>query len=114
MLIAGAINFVVFISRRNDYHRGGTLQRMVTSIREVNGVDGRVLSTEVFAGARTAAPSRTRPIACMRGSAPAGYRPYRPTRTGVAGDRLHGHRVFTSPRSPPSAPARPSAAASRC
>src|ERR1700760_2041764 len=42
MLVAGAIDFVVFIQRRNDFQRGGTLRRVVTSIREVNGVDGRV------------------------------------------------------------------------
>src|SRR5437764_7783350 len=40
MLIAGAVNFVVFIQRRNNYQTGGRLQRMVTSVREVNGVDG--------------------------------------------------------------------------
>src|SRR6478672_6984593 len=48
MLIAGAIDFVVFVERRNDFADGGTLRRMVTSVREVNGVDGRVLSSEVF------------------------------------------------------------------
>src|SRR4051812_40327010 len=46
MLVAGAIDFVVFVQRRNDFQRGGTLRRVVTSIREVNGVDGRVLSSE--------------------------------------------------------------------
>src|SRR5579875_2488217 len=49
MLIAGSIDFVVFIEKRNDYHRGGALRRYVSSVREVNGVDGRVLSSEVFA-----------------------------------------------------------------
>ncbi|WP_062203988.1 CpaF family protein [Streptomyces sp. NBRC 109706] len=49
MLIAGAVNFVVFIERRNTYAQGGTLRRFVSSVREVNGVDGRVLSSEVFA-----------------------------------------------------------------
>src|SRR3954466_10035413 len=48
MLVAGAIDFVVFVQRRNEYESGGRLQRMVTSVREVNGVDGRVLSSEVF------------------------------------------------------------------
>jgi Flp pilus assembly CpaF family ATPase len=48
MLIAGAIDFVVFIERVNDFASGGKLRRMVTSVREVNGVDGRVLSSEVF------------------------------------------------------------------
>ncbi|MGP4113511.1 CpaF family protein [Streptomyces sp. 4N509B] len=49
MLIAGAVNFVVFIERRNTYAQGGGLRRFVSSVREVNGVDGRVLSSEVFA-----------------------------------------------------------------
>ncbi|WP_243697143.1 CpaF family protein [Aeromicrobium phragmitis] len=48
MLIAGAIDFVVFVERTNDFHAGGGLRRRVTSIREVNGVDGQVLSSEVF------------------------------------------------------------------
>jgi pilus assembly protein CpaF len=48
MLIAGSIDFVVFIEKRNDYSRGGRLRRYVSSIREVTGVDGRVLSSEVF------------------------------------------------------------------
>ncbi len=49
MLIAGAIDFVVFIEKRNEYTRGGRLRRFVNSVREVTGVDGRVLSSEVFA-----------------------------------------------------------------
>ena len=49
MLIAGAINFVVFIERRNDYRAGGGLRRFVATVREVNGVDGRVPSSEIFA-----------------------------------------------------------------
>ncbi|WP_431679102.1 CpaF family protein [Kitasatospora sp. KL5] len=49
MLIAGAVNFVVFVERVNDFHSGGRLRRQITSVREVNGVDGRVLSSEVFA-----------------------------------------------------------------
>jgi Flp pilus assembly CpaF family ATPase len=49
MLIGGAIDFVVFLERVNTFADGGGLRRMVTSVREVNGVDGRVLSSEVFA-----------------------------------------------------------------
>jgi pilus assembly protein CpaF len=48
MLIAGAIDFVVFIEKRNEYSRGGRMRRFVSSVREVTGVDGRVLSSEVF------------------------------------------------------------------
>src|SRR5205085_3362588 len=46
MLIAGAIDFVIFVERRNEFASGGGLRRLVTSVREVNGVDGRVLSSE--------------------------------------------------------------------
>ena len=49
MLIAGAIDFVVFVEKRNEYAHGGRLRRFVSSIREVTGIDGRVLSSEVFA-----------------------------------------------------------------
>ncbi|MFB9837714.1 CpaF family protein [Actinoallomurus acaciae] len=75
MLIAGAIDFVVFIEKRNDYAQGGRLRRFVSSIREVTGCDGRVLSSEIFepgsdGGARPAAP-----IACVQELVPYGYDP---------------------------------------
>ena len=44
----------MFIEKRNEYSRGGQLRRFVSSMREVTGVDGRVLSSEVFRPARTA------------------------------------------------------------
>jgi Flp pilus assembly CpaF family ATPase len=77
MLIAGAIDFVVFIEKRNDYAHGGRLRRFVSSIREVTGCDGRVLSSEIFepgpdGGARPAAP-----IACVQELVPYGYDPSR-------------------------------------
>ncbi|MEU4997457.1 ATPase, T2SS/T4P/T4SS family [Streptomyces sp. NPDC021622] len=75
MLVAGAVNFVVFIQRRNNYQTGGKLQRMVTSVREVNGVDGRVLSSEVFAEAANGQVVAHAPIACMDDLAAFGYRP---------------------------------------
>src|SRR2546423_14745026 len=73
MLIAGAINFVVFITRRNAWHHGGTLQRMVTSVREVNGIDGRVLSSEVFAEGPDGRAVAHAPIACLDELAQFGY-----------------------------------------
>lgn len=75
MLIAGAVNFVVFIQRRNNYQTGGRLQRMVTSVREVNGVDGRVLSSEVFAEAPDGRIVPHAPIACLEDLIAQGYRP---------------------------------------
>jgi pilus assembly protein CpaF len=75
MLIAGAIDFVVFVERRNDVARGGGLRRIVTSVREVNGVDGRVLSSEVFAAGPDGRAAGAAPIACLDELLAAGYRP---------------------------------------
>lgn len=81
MLIAGAIDFVVFVERRNDFSSGGALRRMITSVREVNGVDGVVLSSEIFEAGPDGMAQPAAPIACIaelqaagyRGNAPAGW-----------------------------------------
>src|SRR4051794_3712090 len=65
MLIAGAIDFVIFVERHNDYASGGGLRRLVTSVREVNGVDGRVLSSEIFAEGPDGNAVPAAPIQCM-------------------------------------------------
>jgi pilus assembly protein CpaF len=75
MLIAGAIDFVVFIERRNEFGHGGRLRRIVTSVREVNGVDGRVLSSEVFAAGPDGRALPAAPISCLDELVAAGYRP---------------------------------------
>jgi len=75
MLIAGAIDFVVFVERRNEYATGGNLRRVVTSVREVNGVDGRVLSSEVFHEGPNGTPVAAASISCMDDLVRAGYRP---------------------------------------
>ena len=75
MLIAGAIDFVVFVERRNDYASGGHLRRVITSVREVNGVDGRVLSSEVFEEGPNGAPVAAASVSCMDDLVAAGYRP---------------------------------------
>ncbi|MFG1809011.1 CpaF family protein [Streptomyces sp. NPDC049040] len=75
MLVAGAIDFVVFVQRRNDYQHGGTLRRVVTSVREVNGVDGRVLSSEVFAEGRDGAAVPHAPLSCLDELLACGYQP---------------------------------------
>jgi pilus assembly protein CpaF len=75
MLVAGAINFVVFIERRNDYHRGGTMRRVVTSVREVNGVDGRVLSSEVFSQGPDGRAMPHSPVTCIDELMAHGYQP---------------------------------------
>jgi pilus assembly protein CpaF len=75
MLIAGAIDFVVFVERRNEYADGGQLRRIVTSVREVNGVDGQVLSSEVFTSGPDGRAVPAAPIACINELIAAGYHP---------------------------------------
>jgi Flp pilus assembly CpaF family ATPase len=75
MLIAGAIDFVVFLEKRNEYAVGGTLRRFVSSVREVAGVDGRVLSSEVFAVSRDGRLVPHAPLACLEELARHGYDP---------------------------------------
>ncbi len=75
MLIAGAIDFVVFVERRNEYHKGGGLRRLVTSVREVNGVDGRVLSSEVFAEGPDGVAVPAAAVSCLEDLQEHGYRP---------------------------------------
>jgi Flp pilus assembly CpaF family ATPase len=75
MLIAGAIDFVVFVERRNEYADGGGLRRIVTSVREVNGVDGQVLSSEVFAPGPDGRAMPAAAISCIDELIAAGYHP---------------------------------------
>jgi Flp pilus assembly CpaF family ATPase len=75
MLIAGAIDFVVFIEKRNDYAHGGRLRRFVSSIREVTGCDGRVLSSEIFEPGPDGSARAAAPIACVQELVPYGYDP---------------------------------------
>src|SRR5215467_9456157 len=77
MLIAGAVDFVIFIEKRNDYARGGNLRRYVSSVREVTGVDGRVLSSEVFAPGRDGRAVPHAPASCLDELAVFGYDPGR-------------------------------------
>ena len=75
MLIAGAIDFVVFIEKRNEYTRGGRLRRFVNSVREVTGIDGRVLSSEVFAPGPDGTAVPHAPVSCLEDLVPYGYDP---------------------------------------
>jgi pilus assembly protein CpaF len=75
MLIAGAIDFVIFIEKRNDYARGGQLRRFVSSVREVTGCDGRVMSSEVFTPGPGGAAVPHAPISCLDELAEHGYDP---------------------------------------
>jgi Flp pilus assembly CpaF family ATPase len=66
MLISGALTFVVFMRKRNDWESGGSLTRYVESLREVTGFDGeRVLSSEVFAPGRDGRAVPYAPLACF-------------------------------------------------
>ncbi len=73
MLIAGAIDFVVFAEKRNDYADGGSMRRFISSIREVNGVDGRVMSSEIFAAGSNGLAVAAAPIGCISDLAAVGY-----------------------------------------
>jgi pilus assembly protein CpaF len=75
MLVAGAINFVIFLERRNDYRGGGTLRRYVSSIREVNGVDGRVVSSEIWAPGPDGLGRSAATIQCLSDLEAVGYDP---------------------------------------
>lgn len=77
MLIAGAIDFVVFQEKRNEYAQGGRLRRFVSSIREVTGVDGRVMSSEVFAAGPDGRAVPHAPVSCLDELLPHGYDPGR-------------------------------------
>jgi Flp pilus assembly CpaF family ATPase len=77
MLIAGAIDFVVFQEKRNEYSRGGRLRRFVNSVREVTGVDGRVLSSEVFAPGPDGRAVPHAPVSCLDELVQHGYDPSR-------------------------------------
>ncbi|GAA3528655.1 ATPase, T2SS/T4P/T4SS family [Aeromicrobium panaciterrae] len=75
MLIGGAIDFVVFLERRNEFDEGGSLRRVITSVREVNGVDGRVLSSEVFREGPGGEIEPAAAVSCLDELIAAGYRP---------------------------------------
>ncbi len=75
LLIAGALDFVVFLRKRNDYLQGGGQTRVVESVREVNGHDGQVLSSEVFAPDSDGRAAAKAPISCFAELEEHGYRP---------------------------------------
>jgi pilus assembly protein CpaF len=77
MLIAGAIDFVVFQEKRNEYAQGGRLRRYISSIREVTGVDGRVMSSEVFAPGPDGRAVQHAPVSCLDELVQHGYDPGR-------------------------------------
>ncbi|KQY56061.1 type II secretion system protein E [Aeromicrobium sp. Root495] len=75
MLIAGALDFVVFLRKHNDHATGGGQARVVESIREVVGHDGQVLSSEVFAPGPDGRAAAHAPISCSDDLREFGYEP---------------------------------------
>ncbi|MBE6475488.1 MAG: CpaF family protein [Actinomyces succiniciruminis] len=75
LLIAGAVDFVIFLTRENRFSEGGSMRRYVASVREVNGVDGRVLSSEIFADDGSGHAQPAAPIECIDDLIEAGYDP---------------------------------------
>ena len=75
MLISGALDFVVFLRKHNDYVTGGVQRRVIESIREVVGHDGQVLSSEVFAPDPDGRAAAHAPISCIADLEAEGYRP---------------------------------------
>ncbi|MEJ7634960.1 ATPase, T2SS/T4P/T4SS family [Aeromicrobium sp.] len=75
MLIAGALDFVVFVRKHNDHATGGVQTRVVESIREVVGHDGQVLSNEVFAPDPDGRGAAHSPIGCIADLQDHGYEP---------------------------------------
>ena len=75
MLISGALDFVVFLRKHNDYVTGGVQRRVIESIREVVGHDGQVLSSEVFASDPDGRAAAHAPISCIADLEAEGYRP---------------------------------------
>lgn len=75
LLVAGALDFVVFMRKHNDAHLGGSQARVVESIREVVGFDNQVLSSEVFAPDADGRAVAHAPISCADELAAHGYQP---------------------------------------
>ncbi|GAB7190326.1 ATPase, T2SS/T4P/T4SS family [Kineococcus sp. NUM-3379] len=71
MLIAGAVDLVVFLRKRTTASPG--VRRVVESVREVTGIDGRVLSTEVFALGADGVARAHSPLSCADELAAHGY-----------------------------------------
>ena len=78
MLIAGSINFVVFVRKATTTTRAACCAATSSRVREVTGVDGRVLSSEVFmtpAAGGVALPHAS--IECIHDLVAHGYEPSR-------------------------------------
>jgi pilus assembly protein CpaF len=76
LLIAGAIDFVVFIAQRDETALGGRHHRFVSSVREVLDADGHmVISNEVFRPGADGRAVPDAPLRCADDLAGHGYDP---------------------------------------
>jgi pilus assembly protein CpaF len=74
LLIAGAVDFVVFISQRDETATGGRHDRWVSSVREILDAEGTmVVSNEVFQPGPDGRAVPGAPIRCMNDLALHGY-----------------------------------------
>ncbi|MFF4343196.1 CpaF family protein [Kitasatospora sp. NPDC001540] len=74
MMIAGALDFVVYLGKVDDPATGGWRRRVI-SIREITGEDGRVLSNEVFKLDPAGALRPAAPVTCLEELERFGYLP---------------------------------------
>ncbi|MCC9309954.1 Flp pilus assembly complex ATPase component TadA [Kitasatospora sp. RB6PN24] len=74
MLIAGSVHFVAFLKKVRDPHTGEKVRRLM-SIREVNGFDQRVQSSEVFKMAPHGVLMPAAQLTCLDELADFGYLP---------------------------------------
>jgi pilus assembly protein CpaF len=77
MLIAGALDFVVFIEKAADRGQHGGVRRYVSGVLEVTGFDGAVLATDVFVPGfdGRAVPNPTVGVSCLDDLLAVGYSP---------------------------------------
>jgi pilus assembly protein CpaF len=76
LLVAGAIDFVVFIAQRDETAMGGRHHRYVSSVREILDADGHmVISNEVFQPGPDGRAVPGAPVRCTEDLARHGYDP---------------------------------------
>jgi Flp pilus assembly CpaF family ATPase len=76
LLVAGAVDFVVFIDQRDETASGGRHDRWVSSVREVVDAEGTmVVSNEVFQPGRDGRALPGAPIRCLDDLLRHGYSP---------------------------------------
>ncbi len=76
LMVAGAVDFVVFIAKRDRRAQGGPLERYVASVREVIDADGeQMVSNEVYEPGPDGRAVPVAPPRCLADLRLAGYEP---------------------------------------